>query len=131
MSRKDEINQRLANIDIEKTNLYTEIKTLEESKAKLIKEKHNLEQELIIISAKNNNSSSIDYVSEKYKGYNFKYKGKANGKTETLRGDTYAECNTCKCSLELFQNQSPVGSSVIGVCPKCKCEIDFTNYGGW
>ena len=44
----------------------------------------------------------------------------------------HAKCVKCKVKLELFESgSSGIGDNIVGVCPKCECVIDFTNYSEW
>jgi hypothetical protein len=125
---KESINKRLENIEIETRNIATKIEILDDKKFKLYEESLSLRKELQSIEAKENKSQCIDFILNKYS--NIEYMGKANGKTETSWGNIYAKCS-CDEYLELFEGSSGIGTFVIGVCPKCKCEIDFTDYGQW
>lgn len=129
MNTLKEIENRLKDIDNEDTQLYNEINQLHFKRETLSQEEKQLNQELRKLKAIESNSMSADWFLDQHK--EMQYKGKANGKTDTFEGKLYANCNTCKLPLELFEGNTGIGGYVIGVCPNCKTEIDFTDVGNW
>ena len=122
MNRIEEIKKRLLEIE-------NKVQQIQQIQLQLEKEERTLKQELRKLEAIEAQSMSADWFLDQHK--EMEYMGKADGKTDTCEGKIYANCNKCKIPLELFEGNTGIGGYVIGVCPHCKLEIDFTDCSKW
>jgi len=129
MDRIIEIQNRLVSIETEDDNLWKEVQNTQFRREILQQEENSLNEELRKLKAVQSNSMSANWFLDQHK--EMEYKGKADGYTDTYEGKIYANCNTCKIPLELFEGNTGIGGYVTGVCSQCKCEIDFTDTRKW
>lgn len=129
MNRIEEIKKRLLEIENEDDELWNKVQQIQLQREILEKEERTLKQEIRKLEAIEAQSMSADWFLDQHK--EMEYMGKADGKTDTCNGKIYANCNKCKIPLELFEGNTGIGGYVIGVCPHCKLEIDFTDCSKW
>ncbi len=129
MDRIEEIKKRLEEIDAIEEKAYSLLYKTREEMDKLDEEEKILECEIKKLEAGKQGSLSFHWFLEKYS--DMEYIGKANGITETCEGNIYAKCNSCSIFLELFEGGTGLGDYLIGSCPSCRCEIDFTDVRKW
>jgi len=129
MNRIEEIKKRLLEIENEDDELWNKVQQIQLQREILEKEERTLKQEFRKLEAIEAQSMSADWFLDQHK--EMEYMGKADGETDTCNGKIYANCNKCKIPLELFEGDTGIGGYVIGVCPQCKAEIDFTDCSKW
>ena len=105
------------------------IKKYQTQEIYLSNENSRLNKEIKTLQANEKGSESAERFISKHPG--MEYVGKAEGETKTCEGNILAMCNKCNRSLELYVSNSGMGTVIIGVCPKCEAEINFTDYGIW
>lgn len=83
-----------------------------------------IEKKINILIAKNKNITIADeFISKNPDSY---YISSSND-----HQDVHARCIKCDEYFELFGYQTGIGETIIGVCPECKTEVDFSNYNNW
>lgn len=68
---------------------------------------------------------SIREFIEKNEGYKFV------GLTDSQNGRPYVKCKKCDVYFNLFEIGTGIGIVFDAQCPKCKIEIDLTNFDEW
>lgn len=127
----EELKQQLKQREIEINNLSSQITPLIELKLQSIRDKAHIEKQIKKLELEKINNEFIKNFILNKKG-KYKYIGETNGDCEHyLINKIYIECDKCKEHFKLFSHQTGVGEVVIGVCPKCEYEINFTDYGNW
>jgi len=105
-----EIRKEIIGLEIKKNIRQVHVKDLENQITQLKADQYNKEAQKRLIN----------------KGYEY------IGKTDEMNSQgIYAECYIDNVHLLLFEYGNGIGSTYVGVCPKCDVAIDFTKYKTW
>lgn len=127
----DELKKQYKEKKIECINISNQITPLNIKKRQLLQEQNYIREQIEKLELEQINNDYIKHyiLSKKIK---YEYIGETNGSCEHyLINKIYIECDKCKEYFKLLSHQTGVGEVVIGVCPKCEYEINFTDYSKW
>lgn len=104
------------------------IKTKEKNNHNLQKDNQKYRDQINIIRARQSSVEIAEFFINNHKGYF--HIGRTDGQLEFYKHLT-AKCVKCDERFELFQYNTGIGEVIVGMCPRCKLEIDFTDCRRW